>query len=264
MYQVATVPALLPSLSLVLSLALSLSLSLALRARSLPAPPLPQLKPGLSSYANAPKDAAKSLRPLMDRALKTVPKAMQSTTPIMIGATAGLRLLPDGKADIILDEVRKFLRNYPFVVDGDAVSILSGQSEGAFAWLTLNYLLGNLGTVLNRARRSLVVHSSFTRRSLTRSLARALARSLARQIVRRDGRGDRPRRRLGPGGYLIRRCAPEETPSLFPARSLAGSLAHSFVTIATISASVRHGTQRDQGSAKAGLYHKAEGRREDV
>ena len=175
MYQVATVPALLPSLSLVLSLALSLSLSLslslALRARSLPAPPLPQLKPGLSSYANAPKDAAKSLRPLMDRALKTVPKAMQSTTPIMIGATAGLRLLPDGKADIILDEVRKFLRNYPFVVDGDAVSILSGQSEGAFAWLTLNYLLGNLGTVLNRARRSLVVHS------LAPSPARSLVRS---------------------------------------------------------------------------------------
>ena len=186
MYQVATVPALLPSLSLVLSLALSLSLSLALRARSLPAPPLPQLKPGLSSYANAPKDAAKSLRPLMDRALKTVPKAMQSTTPIMIGATAGLRLLPDGKADIILDEVRKFLRNYPFVVDGDAVSILSGQSEGAFAWLTLNYLLGNLGTVLNRARRSLVVHSSFTH-----SLPRPRARSFARQANRTARRSRR-------------------------------------------------------------------------
>ena len=121
----------------------------------------------------------------MDRALKTVPKAMQSTTPIMIGATAGLRLLPDGKADIILDEVRKFLRNYPFVVDGDAVSILSGQSEGAFAWLTLNYLLGNLGTVLNRARRSLVVHSSFTRRSL---VVHSLAPSPARSLVRSPGK----------------------------------------------------------------------------
>ena len=104
-----------------------------------------QLKPGLSAYADKPRDAAQSLKPLLERALKAVPKSVQSSTPIMVGATAGLRLLPDGKADIILDHVKKFLKEYPFVFDKDAVTILSGQSEGAFAWLTLNYLLGNLG-----------------------------------------------------------------------------------------------------------------------
>lgn len=43
-------------------------------------------------------------------------------------------------------QVRKWLRHYPFQFD-DArdVKILSGVDEGAFAWLTLNYLLGNLG-----------------------------------------------------------------------------------------------------------------------
>ena len=39
-------------------------------------------------------------------------------TSIMVGATAGLRLLPDGKADIILQEVRDWLRKRPFKVGG--------------------------------------------------------------------------------------------------------------------------------------------------
>ena len=104
-----------------------------------------QLKPGLSSYADKPKDAALSLKPLLDKAMATVPEAQQKSTPIMVGATAGLRLLPDGKADVILDHVEKYLKQYPFKFSHGDVQILSGQDEGAFAWLTLNYLLGNLG-----------------------------------------------------------------------------------------------------------------------
>jgi hypothetical protein len=41
--------------------------------------------------------------------------------------------------------VREELRGYPFVFGEDSVSILGGADEGAFQWLTLNYLLGNLG-----------------------------------------------------------------------------------------------------------------------
>ena len=86
----------------------------------------------------------------------------------MVGATAGLRLLPDGKADIILDKVRSWLAQFPFKVGSlffftacaiycsvwlhesqfhpkEDVKILTGTDEGGFAWLTLNYLLGNLG-----------------------------------------------------------------------------------------------------------------------
>ena len=41
--------------------------------------------------------------------------------------------------------VREELRGYPFVFGEESVSILGGADEGAFQWLTLNYLLGNLG-----------------------------------------------------------------------------------------------------------------------
>lgn len=41
--------------------------------------------------------------------------------------------------------MREELRGYPFVFGEESVSILGGADEGAFQWLTLNYLLGNLG-----------------------------------------------------------------------------------------------------------------------
>ncbi|KAI7844404.1 hypothetical protein COHA_001998 [Chlorella ohadii] len=104
-----------------------------------------QLKPGLSSYADNPPAAAESLAPLLELAEKTIPKDAQKQTSIMVGATAGLRLLPDGKADEILAEVRTWLRKHPFKFSDEDVKILSGVDEGAFAWLTLNYLLGRLG-----------------------------------------------------------------------------------------------------------------------
>lgn len=44
-----------------------------------------------------------------------------------LGATAGLRLLPGGKADKILEKVRDFLRASPFQLDEAAgVTILDG------------------------------------------------------------------------------------------------------------------------------------------
>ena len=44
-----------------------------------------------------------------------------------LGATAGLRLLPGGKADAILEKVRDFLRASPFQLDEAAgVTILDG------------------------------------------------------------------------------------------------------------------------------------------
>lgn len=105
------------------------------------------LKPGLSSFDTDTVGAAKSLDPLLKFALETVPKDKQSCTPVAVKATAGLRLLGKTKSDAILKEVRLHLEeHYPFaVVEGDGVSIMDGSEEGVFAWITTNYLLGNIG-----------------------------------------------------------------------------------------------------------------------
>ena len=106
-----------------------------------------QLKPGLSSYDTDAIGAAKSLDPLLKKAMSVVPASKRGCTPVAVKATAGLRLLGDAASSKILNQVRLHLEtNYPFaVVEGDGISIMGGEDEGVFAWITANYLLGNIG-----------------------------------------------------------------------------------------------------------------------
>ncbi|KAI0461608.1 Guanosine-diphosphatase [Komagataella kurtzmanii] len=106
------------------------------------------LKPGLSSFDTDTVGAAKSLDPLLKVAVDAVPKEKQACTPVSVKATAGLRLLGPEKSDNILKKVRSYLEEqYPFsVVEGDGVAIMEGSDEGVYAWITTNYLLGNIGS----------------------------------------------------------------------------------------------------------------------
>ncbi|QPG75976.1 Guanosine-diphosphatase [Brettanomyces nanus] len=106
------------------------------------------LKPGLSSFDKDTIGAAKSLDPLLQVALDTIPSEERGCSPVSVKATAGLRLLGQEKSDAILQEVRSHLENdFPFpVVSGDGISIMDGGDEGVYAWITSNYLLGNIGS----------------------------------------------------------------------------------------------------------------------
>ncbi|KAG5100989.1 hypothetical protein JHK82_046041 [Glycine max] len=98
--------------------------------------------PGLSAYAENPQDAAESLIPLLEEAEAAVPQEFHPRTP----ATAGLRQLEGDASDRILQAVSDMLKNRSTLnVGADAVSVLSGNQEGAYQWVTINYLLGNLG-----------------------------------------------------------------------------------------------------------------------
>ncbi|KAI8971394.1 nucleoside phosphatase GDA1/CD39 [Pilobolus umbonatus] len=108
-----------------------------------------QTIPGLSAYAQDPDQAALSLDPLLKDAEKAIPEQLHSRTPIALKATAGLRLLGDEKSENILRSVYHHLKShYPFHIVGgqEGVSIMDGRDEGVYAWITVNFLLGNFDT----------------------------------------------------------------------------------------------------------------------
>ncbi|XP_076025628.1 ectonucleoside triphosphate diphosphohydrolase 2 [Genypterus blacodes] len=99
---------------------------------------------GISSYAGQRGGAAGSLQPCMEQAVQDVPKDRHRVTPVYLGATAGMRLLhisSPAESSRILQEVGDKIQSYPFSYQG--ASILSGQEEGAYGWVTVNYLLEN-------------------------------------------------------------------------------------------------------------------------
>ncbi|GAA0173840.1 nucleotide phosphatase [Lithospermum erythrorhizon] len=105
-----------------------------------------QKKPGLSAYASNPLAAANSLMSLLVQAEAVVPKELRPNTPVKVGATAGLRQLEGDASDRILQAVRDFLKKKSGLKSKeDWVSVLDGNQEGAYQWVTINYLLGNLG-----------------------------------------------------------------------------------------------------------------------
>lgn len=100
---------------------------------------------GISSYAGLKGAAGGSLEACLNQAMEDIPKSRHHLTPIYLGATAGMRLLnisnPE-QSDQVLHEVADKIQSYPFNYRGAA--ILSGQEEGAYGWITVNYLLENL------------------------------------------------------------------------------------------------------------------------
>ncbi|KAI3638846.1 hypothetical protein MIR68_003344 [Amoeboaphelidium protococcarum] len=117
------------------------------------------LTPGLSHYSDDPRLAALSLKPLLETAVQDIPKHQQSCTPLIVRATAGLRLLEGNKADMILKAVYQYLRSeWPFYMmkevhnsaasgggsNSNAVGIMDGKDEALYAWMTVNFLMGKL------------------------------------------------------------------------------------------------------------------------
>lgn len=102
------------------------------------------IKPGLSAYADEAEKCAAGILELLDVAKSSVPASMWNVTPVVLKATAGLRLLPGEKAKHLLDRVRALFLESPFLSRDDSVSIMDGTDEGISAWITVNFLTGDL------------------------------------------------------------------------------------------------------------------------
>lgn len=100
------------------------------------------LKPGLSAHKDDPAAAARSLVPLLERAMDRVPPHLRAATPVVLRATAGLRMIGEEASGHILTHVRTLLRDSQFRFDKDEwASILAGNEEAVYSWVTVNYLL---------------------------------------------------------------------------------------------------------------------------
>lgn len=100
--------------------------------------------PGISSYSSDPPRAGQSLRSCLDTAAAAIPSERQRESPVYLGATAGMRLLEmqsPVETEQVLAEVRNTIRSYPF--DFRGARIISGAEEGAYGWITINYLLSS-------------------------------------------------------------------------------------------------------------------------
>ncbi|XP_044069896.1 ectonucleoside triphosphate diphosphohydrolase 6 isoform X2 [Siniperca chuatsi] len=102
------------------------------------------IKPGLSAYADDPEQCTAGIMELLEVAKSSVPPSIWTSTPVVLKATAGLRLLPGEKATHLLDQVRALFLESPFLSGDDSVSIMDGTDEGISAWITVNFLTGDL------------------------------------------------------------------------------------------------------------------------
>ncbi|KAK1795128.1 hypothetical protein P4O66_010308 [Electrophorus voltai] len=97
--------------------------------------------PGISEMNT---ESWKNLMKCMGNITETVPLSQRNSTSIFLGATAGMRLLHqknEAAANIILVALQEYLHSLPF--DFQNASIISGQEEGLYGWITVNYLMGN-------------------------------------------------------------------------------------------------------------------------
>lgn len=117
-----------------------------------------EVKPGLSHFHASPRDAAHSLSPLLKSAMERIPPDLHQCTPMVMKATAGLRLLPEESVDGILKNVRTYLAAHPFHHHPEeGVTVMDGAEEAVFGWVTVNYLQGKLGHGYNPADYSAVL-----------------------------------------------------------------------------------------------------------
>lgn len=85
---------------------------------------------------------AQTIRSLLEKAKDFVPKELWAKTPLVLKATAGLRLLLPMEAENLLNEAREVFLRSGFLVKDNSVEILDGIDEGIYSWFTINFLLG--------------------------------------------------------------------------------------------------------------------------
>lgn len=76
-----------------------------------------------------------------------IPSKRWHKTPVLLLATAGLRLLAPEQAEAVLNVCRVELAASGLLFRQQWASIISGEAEGMYAWVAANYASGALQEV---------------------------------------------------------------------------------------------------------------------
>lgn len=105
---------------------------------------------GLSSFGDNPEGVVGYLEPLIRHARSQIPPSLEPETPLFLLATAGMRLLTPLQQARVLSAACTYLRTAsafriePESKDGPcgaSVQIITGEEEGLFGWIAVNYLM---------------------------------------------------------------------------------------------------------------------------
>lgn len=110
---------------------------------------------GISTFGPKPEGVAKYLEPLITHAKDQIPPSLHRHTPIFLLATAGMRLLPEKEQNAVLGATCEYIfMHSKFSFDtsagtptegagrcGRSIRIISGEEEGLFGWIAVNYLM---------------------------------------------------------------------------------------------------------------------------
>ena len=101
---------------------------------------LKSIHPGISSFALNPSNVEAALQSLIDFAVHKLEafEHMFAYYPLYLLGTAGVRDLLPVKRDAVMFFIDKVLSASPFSFHTKQATVISGEAEAAFAWLTLN------------------------------------------------------------------------------------------------------------------------------
>eukprot|EP00808_Paulinella_micropora_P024357 g60069.t1 len=109
-----------------------------------------QTTPGISEFQDRPEDAAKQILPLVEWAKHQLRDHRSSwkNIPFYLKATAGMRLVHKLPVrDRIMDTIRDTLADpskSPFKFQRSYARVISGEEEGVYGWLAVNYVFNTL------------------------------------------------------------------------------------------------------------------------
>ena len=98
-----------------------------------------EITPGISDSEHG----IAALKDLLNLAKKTLTQHHEvdvKEVPIHVGATAGLRLIEPVQREITMTRIRDLLHESEFMFQNNWARVISGEEEGIYEWLTINYL----------------------------------------------------------------------------------------------------------------------------